>query len=160
MLPPLACSLPISLFLEALVLSLGKLITHPFWFQNSALLNMIPALFFAFTIQPTPTHPCSRSTFAKGFRWACCKLSIWWNRELCRTVFSRDSLSWVRVSPLSFSLACSLSTASKARWVSAEKLSYCLKHSGTAARRFKRLYWEKKGRFISACTLNILKSKW
>lgn len=135
---------PLSLFLEALVIILGKLITHPVWFQNSVVfffLDMIPAYFFAFTIQPTPTLPCSCSTFARGFRWACCKLSIWWNKGFCRTVFSRDSLSWVGVSPLSFSLACSLSTASKARWVSAEKLSYCLNPGdrNSATRSFPRV---------------------
>lgn len=83
---------------------------------------MIPAPSPTFNIHQTPTHSCLRCTFAGGFRWACCKLSMWWNRGLCRTVFSTESFSCVGASPLSFSLACSLSTASKARWVSAEKL--------------------------------------
>ena len=118
--PSPSLSLSLSLFLGALVVSLGKLITHPVWFLHSVFWERFRLLphHSLYTERPR-AHAC---TFAGGFRWACCKLSIWWNRGLCRTVFSRESFSCVGASPLSFSVACSLSTASKARWVSAEEL--------------------------------------
>lgn len=54
--------------------------------------------------------------------WCCCPvscmMSIWWNRGLCKTLLSRLSFSSVGISPLSFSLFCRRSTASKARCVS------------------------------------------
>lgn len=64
---------------------------------------------------------CTRRdrTLAAVLRCACCRLRMWWKRGLCRTVLSRDSFSRVGASPRSFSLACSRSTASRARSASA-----------------------------------------
>lgn len=120
--PLLPSSSPLSLFLRALVVSLGKLITHPVWFLHSVFWEWFRAPSSPFKCTKRPHILAFRYTFAAGFCWACCKLSIWRNSGLCRTVFSRDSFSWVGASPLSFNLACSLSTAAKAHWVSAKKL--------------------------------------